>query len=75
MKDEDAGMPIKEFTGHRSKVYSHNTDRTKFFSTFEKITEDTIEDIKNTQLIKSPPLSLAVFWEVCSNDNPKMTLT
>ena len=80
-KDETAGMPIKEFTGHRSKVYSYNTGPTKFFSTFEKLTEDTIEDkkkcetLKNTQLIKSPPLSLAEFWQVCSNVNPKMTLT
>ena len=42
MKDEAVGMPIKEFIGLRSKMYSYH----KSFSKIEELTQDTIEDIK-----------------------------
>ena len=35
MKDEAAGMPIKEFMGPRSKMYSYSTDL-KFLSKIKK---------------------------------------
>ena len=28
MKDDAAGMPVKEFIGYRSKMYSYSTDQT-----------------------------------------------
>ena len=49
MKDEAAGMPIKEFIGHRSKMYSYSTDPTRFLSKIKKLTEDTIEDIQKCE--------------------------
>ena len=45
IKDEAAGMPIKEFIGLRSKMYSYGTDP-KFFSKIKELPEDTIEEIK-----------------------------
>ena len=48
MKDEAAGMPIKEFIGLRSKMYSYH----KSFSKIEELTEDTIEDIKKCERLK-----------------------
>ena len=45
-------MPIKEFIGHRSKLYSYTTDPTKFFSKIKNLTEDTIEDIKKCETLK-----------------------
>ena len=51
IKDEAAGMPIKEFIGLRSKMYSYGTDP-KFFSKIEELTEDTIEDIKKCERLK-----------------------
>ena len=44
-------MPIKEFIGLRSKMYSYGTDP-KFFSKIEELTEDTIEDIKKCERLK-----------------------
>ena len=51
MKDEAAGMPIKEFVGLRSKMYSYSTDP-KSFSKIEELTEDTIENIKKCKTLK-----------------------
>ena len=51
MKDEAAGMVIKECIGLRSKMYSYGTDP-KFFSKIEELTEDTIEDIKKCERLK-----------------------
>ena len=48
MKDEAAGMPIKEFIGLRSRMYSYH----KSFSKIEGLTEDTIEDIKKCETLK-----------------------
>ena len=53
MKDEVAGMPIKEFIGLRSKMYSYH----KSFSKIEELTEDTIEDIKKCETLKECTLN------------------
>ena len=53
MKDEAAGMPIKEFIGLRSKMYSYHTS----FSKIEELTEDTIEDIKKCETLKECTLN------------------
>ena len=51
MKDEAAGMPIKEFMGPRSKMYSYSTDH-KFLSKIKKkISENTIKDIKECKTL------------------------
>ena len=52
MNDEAAGMVIKEFIGLRSKMYSYDTDPTKFFSKIKELTEDTIEDIMTCETLK-----------------------
>ena len=51
MKDEAAGMPIKEFNGLHSKMYSYSTDN-KSLNKIEELTEDTIEDIKKCETLK-----------------------
>ena len=51
IKDEAAGMPIKEFTGDRSKMYSYRFDPISF-SKIKELTEDTIEDIKKCERLK-----------------------
>ena len=48
MKDEAAGMPIKEFVGLRSKMYSFH----KSCSKIEELKEDTIKDIKKCETLK-----------------------
>ena len=45
MKDEAAGMPIKEFIRLRSKMYSYHKK-------IEELTEDIIEDIKKCETLK-----------------------
>ena len=52
VKDEAARMPIKEFIGLGSKMYSHGTDPTKLFSKIKELTEDAIEDIKKCETLK-----------------------
>ena len=52
IKGEAAGMPIKEFIGLRSKMYSYGTDPTNIFSKIKELTEDTIEDIKKYETLK-----------------------
>ena len=51
MKDKAAGMPIKEFIGLRSKMYSYSTDHISL-SKIVELTEDTIEDIKKCETLK-----------------------
>ena len=51
IKDEAAGMPIKEFTGDRSKMYSYSIDPISF-SKIKELIEDTIEDIKKCERLK-----------------------
>ena len=48
MKDEAAGMPVKEFIGIRSKMYPYH----KSLSKIEELTEDTNEDIKKCETLK-----------------------
>ena len=48
MKDEAAGMPIKEFAGLHCKMYSFH----KSISKIEEFTEGTIEDIKKCEVLK-----------------------
>ena len=48
MKDEAAGMPIKEFTELRSKMNACH----KSFSKIEELTEGTIKDIKKCETLK-----------------------
>ena len=43
-------MPIKEFIGLRSKMYSY--DPTKLLSKIKELTKDTIEDIKKCETLK-----------------------
>ena len=51
MKDEAAGMVIKEFIGLRSKVYSYSTDH-KSLSKIKTLSKDTIKGIKKCKTLK-----------------------
>ena len=50
MKDEAAGMVIKEFIGLHSKMYSYSTDH-KSLSKI-RLSKNTIKDIKKCKTLK-----------------------
>ena len=62
MKVGAVGMPIKEFVGLRSKMYSFH----KSFSKIGELTEDTIEDIKKCETLKEYTINKITTSNFCS---------
>ena len=66
MKDETAGMVIKEFIGLRSKVYLYSTDRKSLSKVKIYIYINTIKDIKKCKTLKKCTINKITTTKFCS---------
>ena len=57
MKDEAAGIPIKELIGLRSKMYSYSADHKSLSKIKKKISKNTIQDIKKCKTLKKSTIN------------------